>query len=88
VNRHRFTEEFKARLRFVIQKHQRVEAAQRGEGRGSSWSKQEATDEAYINEEAAIDLLADHVFDAIEEIGRGAPMVTPDGGAIRTTELL
>ncbi len=88
MNRARFTEGFKERMRFVAQKIERLaKANQVLEKHGHNWGSQEAYDEAHINLEAAIDLFADHVFDGIEMTGP-AQLPARDERTPRTTPLL
>lgn len=69
MTREQFTAEFRRGMRFVIQKHDRVcEVSTRLREHGSTPARERAYAEAQTNLDAAIDQVADHVFDALEQL--------------------
>lgn len=66
MTREEFTTEYACRMRFVIQKHDRVNEAERVIRKcGTRPSREESLKAAHISLDAAVGQLADHVYDAM-----------------------
>jgi hypothetical protein len=69
MTRAEFTTEFQRGMRFVIQKHDRVRVAEHQlRDQGTNPMRERAYAVAQTNLDAAIDQVADHVFDAMEQV--------------------